>query len=742
MKLLNLSLCSTSVIGLVCAGVPALAAAASSSPATGASPGTYEGGIADIVVTAQRRASSAQDTPIALTAVTGEALRDQNVTDIISLSSSIPNVQFSQSQINARLSIRGVGFNTNFPGAEARVAYYVDDVYVSRPGGVLGTFFDVDRVEVLRGPQGTLYGRNATAGAINVITKKPTDILTGFAQVTFGNYQYLQLEGGIGGPLAEGISYRISGATTYQFKGYGKNELDGKDVNDQNTEAVRGQLQLEPADTITLNLESSYTRQNDRQGFPYFFSENPESPKINPAVSLLGGQYAKNRRDVNYDQSPNLQRTLFNVSGTLNWDIGDRTTLTTIGAYRYVSSENNVDQDMTQVRAGEAVFLDKSRQYSFEARVNHDFDWGNLVVGGYYFKENIYGNVRVEPIDLGLLTGNSFLIQGFEVAGDINTRAIAGFAQVHVDLSDTLSVDVGARYGDEKKEKFDEYYQFSTAPFNRDAAPIISNFIPYDKVASKDFTPKVTLNYQPNSDTLLYATFSQAVKLGGFNLGGLQPPFDTEKLTDYEVGAKLDLLDGRLRANFAAFYYKYDNIQVYRVKETSTAIENAASSDLYGIEAEIVYMPTADLKLDLNVGWLHSEYKDYITKDEFTGEDLDLSGNKLQQAPDYTVNAGVEYMFPMADGDLVLRGEGQFMGRTYFYPKQLDFLSQKPYETFNAFVTYRANNGLAVSAYVKNIADKFYITAMSNVSTSLYGGALTATYGAPRTYGLKVGYSF
>lgn len=705
-------------------------------------PAADDSAISDIVVTAERRQSSVQSTPIALTAVAGESLRNENITDVLALATSIPNVYFGQAQVSARLSIRGVGFNTNFPGAEARVAYYIDNVYVSRPGGVLGTFYDVDRVEVLRGPQGTLYGRNATAGAINVITKRPSDELEGYIQATAGNYQYFQVEAGVGGPIADGVSYRLSGVNTRQFKGYGVNEFTGTEVNDQNIQSVRGQLMFEPSDRLTFHLASSYTHQDDRQGAKFFVMENPDSPKINPAVSRLGGRYASKRRNANFNQDPHLQRTLFDVSATTDLDLGGDAKLTAIVGYRYVSSQNQADQDQTQVQGGDGAFIDRSRQYSAELRFSKDFDWGNLVVGGFYFRESIYGHVQVEPINLGLLAGPSFLIQGFEVGGSIKTRALAGFAQVHIDLTNKLSVDIGARYGDERKEKFDEFYQFSTAPYNPAAAPIISRFIPYDKVSSADFTPKVTVNYKLNRDVLAYATFSQAVKLGGFNLGGVQPPFLTEKLTDYEAGVKADWLGGRLRTNLAAFYYGYKNLQVYRVRGLNASIENAANAELYGLEAEIVAVPFPGLTLTADLGLLHSEYKDYITDDEFTGLPLDLSGNQLQQAPKYTLGFGAEYKFRLGEGDMSLKGNANFVARMYHFPRNEDYLSQRPYKTFDAFVTYTSDKGWSASLFAKNIANEFYLSALSNSSTSLYGGIIDGVFAPPRTYGVKLGFTY
>lgn len=719
--------------------------------------------VADIVVTAQRRPETTQDAALAITAISGERLSISGVTDVLDLRSSVPNVQFGQAQAQARLAVRGIGLDTSAPGSEARVAYTLDGVYVSRPSAVLATFFDIDRIEVLRGPQGTLYGRNAIAGNINVITRDPTDTFEGFVQATVGNYDTLNIEGGIGGPIAPGISFRVAGQAL-NHSGYGRNINTGDEINDLETRAIRGKLKIEPADTVTILLSADYFTEEDTQGGYNYVRECSAGPPVCRSVGTrLGGTLASDPRDTAASFGPSLKREIYGFAGNIDWNVSDRTTLTSVTGYRNSDVVNQYDQDYTALPLANYTGSDKSWTFSQELRVGHKAENFDVVIGAYYFHETDDGLITV-PLDGRVFGRPAGLLQGFYSGGRIKTDAEALFGQIDYRLTDSLTVQLGARYSWEKKRKFDEIYQFDlTRPFNVNNPPIAAAppsafcsaglnaglvdptgrcFIDYDESSDKAFSPKVTLKFEPTPDMMAYATFARGFKSGGFALTSVQRAFEPETLTDFEAGIKVDWLDRRLRTNFAAFHYDYKNIQAQRISGSIIEVDNASSAEVYGFELEVVALPTDRLQLDLNAGYLHARYGEYITTSPFNGAVVNLEGNRLYGAPPYTIDAGIQYVVGTSFGDFTLRGEGHFVGKTYYSQFNEQLAAQDDYATFDAMVNFSSpDDRFYGSLFMKNISDEDVYVALSRNSAPMGSNTQGILY-PPRTFGLRLGYRF
>ena len=734
-------------------------------------------GVGDIIVTAQRREERLQDVPIAITAVTGESLSTRNVTDVLQLATSAPNVQFGQAQGQARLAIRGIGFDTTNPGNEARVAYHIDGIYVSRPGAVLGTFYDVDRVEILRGPQGTLYGRNAVAGNINVLTKNPTDHFEGFAEATIGNYDTVLLQGAVGGPIAEGVSFRIAGQTADR-DGFGFNNTTKQDVDDLHTRAVRAKLQFDPSSSLRIRLDADYFKEDDSSGAYHYrrpcggCTDALGRPYIIPGP-VFGQPFPTDLRDYDGNQQPRVNREIYGFGLNIDLAVTDNFSLTSLTGYRGTTQWANNDQDETSLPFGDSVLEDNSKQFSQELRGTIEFEGGSLIIGGYYFREKILGRQIVDPIDLRLVLYNAGrgnlaapsqppqLKQGYAAGGDLLTKSLAGFAHLNLDLTDQLSIEVGARYSWEKKQKYDEYYMFDVARDYSPSNPIIPSgaascaaavaaglvaptgvcFIPYDERTDTAFTPSATIKFKPTDDIMAYATFSKGFKTGGFNLAGMQPSFAPEKLTDYEAGIKADLFDKRVRANISVFHYDLSNVQVNQIGQFGVLVPNAASAKVTGAEAEIKIRPAGNFQLDANIGLLRGRYGDFITRDPFNATTLNLRGNKLASAPPFTLDVGAQNSWGLGDGEITLRGEWHHVAKFYFNQFNVDAVSQATYDLFDAYLSYGGSKGLYGSVYVKNISNKLYDVAASRHST-LHAGFTNVIFGEPRTYGVKVGYRF
>ena len=350
----------------------------------------------DIIVTAQKRSENVQNTALAVTALTADDLEKSKLNSVESVFAAVPNVQFSRSTGNARIAIRGLGYDSVTVGGEARVAYHVDGVYMSRPTSVLGSFYDVSRVEVLRGPQGTLYGRNTTAGAINVITQDPTDKLSGYASLLVGNYDLIEGKGAISGPVSDTISARLA-FDVISRGGYGKNNVTGQDVDNERTQAVRGKIKFEPSSTFRAILSADYLHENDNAFGLHYMGDGGYTAAGVPIVSVarrLGATPPANPRDIDINYGPYARRELWGGSLNLSWDIG-RWTITSLSAYRH--TEYRTISDLASLPGGVSIYnqTERSRQFSEELRLSGKTDWADFTLGGFYFNEKIDGSSAI-----------------------------------------------------------------------------------------------------------------------------------------------------------------------------------------------------------------------------------------------------------------------------------------------------------------------------------------------------------
>ena len=700
----------------------------------------------EIVITAQKRETNLQTTAMAISAISGTQLKDQQIMDVEGLSGSLPNVNFGQTTGNARIAIRGVGFDNITLGNEGRIAYHVDGIYISRPAAAMATFFDVERVEVLRGPQGTLYGRNATGGAVNVITKTPSEELEGYLKVAVGNYNLLSTEGAVGEALSETVSARGS-FQTVERDGYGENLTTGKDVDDQSSQAARVQLRFDPSDNLDITLAADYFSQDDHAfGLHYLGAGSLPDANTTPALTgatpsglLAGGTVPSDLRDSTADIGPFNDRESWGASTVVNTRLGE-VDLTSITAFRHSEFHAVTDLDGTSAELSVYDQEEDSDQWSQEIRLSGVFSQGEWMVGVYYLQEDFFGGTRI-----ALVTPGTFgpLRRGYFGMGGIDTEAYAVFASLKYDLSEQLALRIGVRYSEETKE----IEEGRAIDFATPYPPLWSVFpgpTRTDDETWSSTTPSVTLEYQANDEVFMYATYSEGFKSGGYNLGGIQEPFAPEELADFEFGIRADLMEGKLRTNVSAFYYDYTDLQVSKVNGAVITVENAATATVQGVEVEITAVPTDRLLVDLSLALLDAEYDDFTSGDPARAAlgELDLSGNKLTQAPEYTANLGVTYTVPSTVGDFDLRGEARLVDGSHLTPFGLDHTYQDSYELYNAFVTWTGiEETWSATAYVRNIGDEEVVSA-EFVGTGLVGFPLVGSLLPPRTYGVSVTYSF
>jgi iron complex outermembrane receptor protein len=622
--------------------------------------GDYSGAI---VVTAQKREESLQDAALAVSAIGGERLQDQQINNLQDLQVAVPAVTFGNDFNMAKIFIRGVGANTSTTGSSTGVALHVDGVYVARAEAQLTSLFDLERVEVLRGPQGTLYGRNAVGGSINLISAKPTNDLTGYVRASFGNYSHLVTEAALGGPITEGIRFRVA-AKADQADGFGENPGTGRDVDNSDRWMARGQLEFDIGPAGELSVMSEYFRQNDSSGAVHYLA--PSFPGV-PRLAPLGvGGYASDPRDLASEIQPGVDTTSFSLTGTLSYDLSDSITLTNIANLRDFESSLIQDLDLSAVQNGFTVnglpstvqerIID-SRQYSNELQLGYNSDLFAGVLGAFYFHEEQH---PIDTIGLGPRTGvptnsailardgvpldRAFFLCGFEpdtaqqtpkrvcTRSNLETDAWAVFGQATVELGafspglDGFSIKLGGRYSHEKvtSENPGIVIRYAAgAPQNALPTLTPTEAGTHRERTFRDFSPEAGVQYRPTPDLLLYYTYSEGFKAGsGENASGSTTIVDPENISNHEAGIKATVLDGRLNVSLAGYTYDLTDLQLNKTISGgptgyTTVFDNAASTSAKGLELEVFGTPVDGFRFSAGLSYTDAKFGEYVTVDPF-----------------------------------------------------------------------------------------------------------------------------
>jgi len=701
----------------------------------------------EVVVTATKRSVALQDLAGSANVLGADRLGPGGIQEVRDMQVDIPNLSLGDQFGFARVFMRGIGMTSIDIGGEGAVAFLQDGAIVPRPAAQLMGMFDLDQVEVLRGPQGTLYGRGATAGAINMVTAKPGKELGGYLSVTAGNYSLAQFKGAIDVPMGDALSMRLAGSLDSR-DGYGNNIFTGSDINDRDASAYRATFVYDAGGPLTATLSAQYYEEDDNNyAFSYFGQSEGSSIPVPFGVPILGGNtvgmVGGGFYDINSDQEPINDRDGQLINLTIDYAFNDRWSLKSITSSQSMDRFLRDDLDSTDANLfGQNNYTEESDSFGQELILNYSSDRIDVLGGVMYFEEDLYGEVRVPLTNLCFLLApaacgtpvGDFLNGGnYLQDGDVDIEAWGAYVEANYSISDKWSVIAGLRYNYEERD--------GTGSFIFDA---ISLNVPTNQRESwNDLTPRITLQYSPNDNMLLYATYTEAFKSGVINTGSTSPPLDPETVDAFEVGLKGQNASGTLRYSVAAFFYDYQDMQISFVDETSTvSTVNAAEAENSGIELEVDGSLGNGFAFDFYLTYLNAEYQEFFNGDYANGFAItDLSGNTLPNAPESTAKLGLTWEGAVGGGTLTVRGEAYYQDDVYFTEWNRKDAYQSSYEQFNASVDYSWNDQWLLSLWGRNLSDE---EVMSNniITAPLYDSLRVGAVLPPRTYGATVTYQF
>ena len=695
----------------------------------------------DIVITASRQGETIlQDTPIAVTAFDDAMMQARGVSNVEGLVGYTPGLRISDLGGYAQISIRGVGSNIVFIGSDPSSTVHMDGVYLARPLSYLSDFLDVERVEVLRGPQGTLYGRNAVGGTINIISRKPSEKFEGEVRGSVGSFDAYGLSGYVSGPVTEsGIraSLAVSAKSRDAFR---KNVSTGGGVEDEDFVGIRGQVLMPVTDKGELTLRFDHSNTDGS------LSQYPKL--LSPTGVPLDDGILNDFRKVSTNDVSSTVMTISGAAAELNYDLTDALTFKSLSSFRRFRGSIAVDADSSSLQLLRNYLGPiHQEQVSQEFSITGNYDKFNFVAGAFYFREQ-----NKEPLTLTAFPFGGSHIQ----RPKLSAESYALFAQGEYFITDALSVVVGARWTTETKDwKLRDYWTSSLSldPTVAEAAPG-SPFLPpaFNVDTSKDsdaFTPKFGVNYRLDN-ALLYASATRGYKSGGFDYGSSNAVdsargYDAEYLWASELGAKTDWLDKRLRANVSAFFYDYTDLQVQSYANFLASTQNAANAEVKGVELELTAKPAAAIDLFANVTYLDATYSDYAGAYTNLFGPFDAAGKRLNNAPEWAFAVGGTYTHNLGDiGEAYIGADVRYQSKVYFsaandgvggvtgYPQQ-----QESYALLNARAGWRSTDGNWEGALIgTNLTDEEYV--LGTADYIFFAGRV----GAPRQLTFQVSRKF
>ncbi|MFY8274457.1 TonB-dependent receptor [Pseudoalteromonas sp. SSDWG2] len=739
------------------------------SPAAMAEEGAKKAELERIEVTARKTVENLQEVPVAVTSIGEAELQEYGFAVLTEVQQFSPNTTLQASRgTNSTITafIRGVGQQDPLWGYEPGVGIYIDDVYVARPQGAVLDLLDVQQIEVLRGPQGTLYGKNTIGGAIKYVTKEMSGDTTFNVQGTVGSYNQrdLKITGQL--PLIEDKLYVGYGFATLNRDGFGEfitSDLDNQDRENYNKDVTAARVTLEYRPTEDLFFRLGWDKTDDE-------SNSKGGYRLLPSI-LTDAPVPDSVYD-SYTSMPTWNKVeLEGVSLTARWDMSDSTTLKYIGAMRESYSPTNIDFDNTSLRIFDVPAIYDDEQTTHELQLNHTGDNYSLVSGLYYYDGESCGQFEAILEVLGQALGAPGLTR--EVSGCSNSTSKAAYIQGSVDLSEQWSMTLGARYTRDSKEAIVNnglvfatvYPESGWVPgYVRPEGQLVPTVLDDEKDWSR-FTPRVGVEYQYNDDVMFFASYAQGFKSGTFNprASTAEPAANPEIVDSFELGMKSEWNDN-LRANLTLFSLDHKDRQYISVLPGDSAADlnqrlgNIGKSTSTGAELELDFVATDALSFNASLGYIDSEFEEVIDTDPATGLQFDKSDRfSVSNTPELTMNLGATYRLYTDSGDWAFNANYYYRG-DYALFEEDSLLTQDSYGLVNVSANWYSTDGKwRVGVHAKNLTDEEYMiggyqfvapdpsdpTNISKYTPGLGGdNTLIGYYGDPRTISLTVGYSF
>ncbi|WP_206243608.1 TonB-dependent receptor [Novosphingobium terrae] len=709
---------------------PALAQGTDQAAPVSAAPG-------EIVVTAQKRPELLSKAPLSISAATGGELRSAGVTDPTSIARLMPTIKIDQAA-GLQITIRGVSSADGSEKGDPSAAFMLNGVYLARQQSLSGAFFDIDRIEVLRGPQGTLYGRNATAGVVNVLTKQPTEKFEGSLNAEAGNYGTYRVDGMINMPVSDRLSVRAAAAynkhDSYLLHGNTTNQPLGQD-EDEYAARLSAKLKLGANDQGHLLLVGEYSHQGgvgpQAVTMGNFFANATSTTPL-----YMSNASSDSQRTVNYPitSKPYQDNKIYGITGEAAWDFGP-VNLTYLGSFRgFDRNALNTYVNYNSARYADQITTGITYSNSQEVRLATS-GTGPLtaVVGLYYFRE------KSDNVNTVLHNYAGFPLYAF-LQKDVVGESKAAFGQATYAITDSFKLTAGIRYSRDDKSRLGATVYSTTSQALDPSSYTVSAINNASRVDSK-VTWKAGAEYDFSHNVLAYANVATGYKAGGFNDGcgagspGCTSPvtdlyYRPEQLTAYETGVKGKFLHNTISASIAGFYYDYKDMQLSSPGTLGLTTLNAGKAHIKGIESQAAITPTRNDRVDLSINYLDARYVTYSPT-----ATINFAGKQLDNSPSWTAMMGYTHTFPLANGGAIeAHGDSTLSdsyettnfsnGVQYRYPS---------YTKSNASLTYRTSRGWTLTGFVKNLENTITISGYGN-------GRIYAS--EPRTYGVRAGIKF
>jgi iron complex outermembrane receptor protein len=736
-------------------GVSLLALAAATPALAQASPPAQ---LEELVVTAQKREQRLIDVGASVTSLDAETLRTARVAGPTDLVTQVPNVDVKENIPGAQaiVTVRGVGLNDFSSTNNSTVGLYVDEVFLASFAQMDFNFYDLDRIEVLKGPQGTLYGRNSTAGAINIVSAAPSLAGTaGYLSATGANYQRFEAEGSANLPVGETLALRFSGKAVNQDDGYWHSRTTGHDLGDQDILLGRAQLMWKPAERLSVRLKFEAEKNRSSIGVGKFFgtistNASPCPDFANPAHCINSHGYTDTTSDKfegDWEHAAPYRVSQWNGTGRIDADLGFAK-LAAVTGYINFKRGFYIDADAAPTVDAEFEQNDKVKQFSQEVRLSGDAGPASWIVGAYYSWDRVR---TFSPGSLKDIFNTNVLITANQ-----ETKSRAVFGQVDWKLAERLILVTGVRYTDEDRD-----YVGGT----RDLNPFGLSFLCLAVgacapgpgqvqlsfadagISDHNLSWRAGLNFKPDDDTLVYAAVARGVKSGGFFNGITTSsfalaPYKPEQLTDYEMGVKARLFDRTLSLDASAFWYDYEDLQTQTFTNVGAVslikLGNVDSATVKGLDVQAIWLPVRGLTLSAGLGLLDTKLGSFRTAGP-GGVVVVPKGNKLPNAPDVTLNLQGRYAWTVADGwTAALQGGAHYSDKVFKEALNTSYLSADSYWLFDARAALTSASGWEVAVWAKNLTDKRYVAQVTDNGI----GMGYRVFNAPRTYGVTVSKRF